>query len=86
MLQLGIVLVISVLFSLSSYVGLDKGMKKISDMNTYLVIIFLAVILLSGPTSFIIKNTTNSIGIMLQNYVQMSLWTDPVNNGGFPEA
>lgn len=86
MLQVGIVLVISILFSLSSYVGLDKGMKKISDMNTYLVLIFLAVVLFSGPTQFIIKNTTNSIGIMLQNYIQMSLWTDPINQGGFPEA
>jgi len=35
---------------------------------------------------FILKNTTNGLGLMFQNFVRMSLWTDPVNNGGFPEG
>lgn len=84
-MNVSIVLLIGLIFSLSSFVGIEKGMRKISDYTIYLAIIFLIFIFITGPTSFIVKQTTNSIGIMLTNYVKMSLWTDPIANGGFPE-
>ena len=80
-----IIVLIGLIFSLSSYVGIEKGMRKLSDYTIYLAIVFLAFIFIAGPTSFIVKQTTNSIGIMLSNYTKMSLWTDPIANGGFPE-
>lgn len=85
-LQVIVVLAISVIYSFSSYIGLSKGMKLISDFNIYLVGAFLLFVLVVGPTKFIIANTTNSLGLMLQNYVKMSLWTDPINKSGFPES
>ncbi|HZK02281.1 MAG TPA: BCCT family transporter [Anaerovoracaceae bacterium] len=84
-INIAIVIVISVIFSLSSFVGIDKGMKRISDSTIYVAIAFIAFILIVGPTSFIVKQTTNSLGLMITNYVQMSLWTDPIGNSGFPE-
>ncbi len=85
-LQVMVVLGISIIYSFSSYIGLSKGMKLISDFNIYLVGAFLMFVLVTGPTKFIIGNTTNSLGLMLQNYIKMSLWTDPVNQSGFPES
>lgn len=84
-LNVAIVIVISVIFSLSSYVGIDKGMKRISDSTIYLAIIFILFIFVVGPSGFIVKQTTNSLGLMVFNYVKMSLWTDPISQGGFPE-
>lgn len=84
--QIVIVLIISIIFSLSSYVGLEKGMKKISDANIYLAIIFVLAILVAGPTFFILKYITNGFGLAAQNYLRILLWTDPVNNSGFSEA
>ncbi len=81
-----LILIISVVYSLSSYVGISRGMKRISSYNTYLAIAFCAGILIFGPTAFILKNTVNSLGLMFQNYIHMSLWTDPINNSGFPEG
>lgn len=81
-----VTLFIASLFSLSSYVGLEKGMKKISGAAMYIAIVFMAALLFVGPTQFILKNFTNSLGLMFQNYIQMTLWTDPISNGGFPEA
>ena len=81
-----LILVISVVYSLSSYVGIEKGMKRISSGNTYLAILFCLGIFIFGPTAFILKNTTNALGLMFQNYIHMSLWTDPINNSGFPEG
>ncbi|MDM8533974.1 BCCT family transporter [Clostridiaceae bacterium HSG29] len=81
-----LILVISVVYSLSSYVGLQKGMAMISNMNTKLAILFCVGIIIVGPGLFIIANTTNALGLMLQNFVQMSLFTDPIGNSGFPQS
>lgn len=77
---------LSVIYSFSSYIGLKRGMAKISDWNIKLVIIFCLGVLVCGPTLFIVSNTTQSIGLMFQNFIQMSLFTDPIGKSGFPEA
>lgn len=85
-LQIGIVLAIAVIFTLSSYVGLEKGMKRISDTNIYIAIVFVAVLLVVGPTAFILKYITNGLGYAINNYFTILFSTDPINNGGFSEA
>ncbi|MDD7911592.1 MULTISPECIES: BCCT family transporter [Pseudovibrio] len=84
--NLVLILIISAFFSLSSYVGIQKGMARISSMNTYLAIGFCLAVFLVGPTMFIAKSTVNGVGIMIQDFVRMSLYTDPVENSGFPEG
>jgi BCCT family betaine/carnitine transporter len=81
-----LVLLIALIYSFSSYIGIDKGMKKISSLNAYITIIFTIIVLAVGPSLFIIKLATNSVGLMLQNFLIMSFWTDPINESGFPET
>lgn len=81
-----LILVISVVYSLSSYIGIQKGMSRISNWNTKLAIAFCIGIIIFGPGMFIINNTVNSLGLMLQNFVQMSLYTDAVGQSGFPQS
>ena len=57
-IKLLIIVVLSVIYSFSSYIGLKKGMAKISDWNIKLVIIFCIGVVVCGPTLFIISNTT----------------------------
>ncbi|ABO49111.1 choline/carnitine/betaine transporter [Desulforamulus reducens MI-1] len=74
------------LFSTSVYLGLQKGIKVLSDIRVYLafgVIIFVAVF---GPTSYILNGFTDALGTMLQNIVRMSLYTDPYGKSGFPQG
>lgn len=85
-MNLCLMLGISALFTLSSYVGIEKGMAKLSDMNTKLAVLFVLAILVVGPTTFIIDQSVNGYGLMLQNFVRMSLWTDPVAGGNFPTS
>jgi len=80
------VVVISILiFGTSAFLGLKKGFKKLADFNVYLAFALLFFVLAVGPTIFILKVGTNSIGLMLQNFIRMSLWTDPITNSGFVE-
>lgn len=78
-------LIIAAVFSLTSFIGIKKGMKRLSDWTLYIAIFLIAFIFISGPTGFILKNFTQSAGTMITNYVDMSLFTDPIGNSGFPE-
>lgn len=81
-----LILFISIIYSFSSYIGLKKGMARVSDWAIKCAIIFCIGILILGPGIFIISNSTNALGQMLQNFVQMSLFTDPIGKSGFPES
>ncbi len=85
-LQMGVMVVCISLFAGSVYRGLDKGIKRLSDLNVYLALGFLAFILIAGPTLFILKTSTNTLGFMIDNFVRMMTWTDPVDDTGFVEA
>ena len=73
------------LYTLSSWVGLSKGMKVISSLNLYLAIAMIVVLVITGPTTFIFDNLINSTGIMLNHFVEMSLWTAPMTGNTFPQ-
>lgn len=85
-INLAVIVILSVIYSLSSYIGLKKGMAKMSDYNIKLMIVFIIGILILGPTLFIISNFTNSLGLMMDNFIKMSLFTDPIGKSGFPES
>ena len=39
-MNVGIIVILSILYSLSSYIGIQKGMARLSDWNIRLVILF----------------------------------------------
>jgi BCCT family betaine/carnitine transporter len=82
-LQLSVMLFCIGLFALSVYLGLEKGIKRLSDTNVYLALGLMAYILVVGPTLFILKASTDTIGFMLGNFVRMMSWTDPIDQSGF---
>ena len=75
-----------VLFSCSAWIGLKKGIQRLSELNMVIALALLAFVLLVGPTLFILKMGTNSIGLVLQNFIRMNTWTDPWINSGFVES
>jgi len=84
-LEVSIVLLSIGIFGTSAFLGLKKGFKKLADFNVYLAFVLLFFILAVGPTIFILKVGTNSIGLVVQNFIRMNLWTDPIGNSGFVE-
>jgi len=84
-LNLAVLFVVIVLFSISAYSGLKKGIQVLSNINIGLIIAILLFVLITGPTLFILKMGTTSFGLLLQNFFRMSTWMDPVNNSGFTE-
>ncbi|MFB1050135.1 BCCT family transporter [Paraliobacillus sp. JSM ZJ581] len=70
------------LFSISAYLGVEKGIKRLSTFNMYLAGIFALFIMVAGPGIFILNYFTDSIGFLLSNYFNMSLFTNAVDVGG----
>jgi BCCT family betaine/carnitine transporter len=73
------------LFVLSVWLGLTRGIKRLSDINMYLALGLLLFILLVGPTVFLLKTSLNGLGVMGQNFLRMNFWTDPFTESGFVE-
>jgi BCCT family betaine/carnitine transporter len=84
-LEIGVVFLCISLFAVSVWLGLKKGIKRLSDINIVLALGLLTFILLVGPTAFIVKTGLNGIGVMAQNFIRMNFWTDPFSDSGFVE-
>jgi BCCT family betaine/carnitine transporter len=84
-LNLIVVLIVTIIFATTVYAGIEKGIKRLADMNMALAIFLLIFVLFAGPTVFILKMGTNSIGLMFQNFIRMSTWTDPLTESRFVE-
>lgn len=81
--QLIVIVGVSVLFSASAYIGINGGMQRLSHMVCWGALLLAAVVFAIGPTLFSGNNIVNGLGLMLQNYVHMSLFTDPTGDGAF---
>ncbi|UYM14766.1 BCCT family transporter [Endozoicomonas euniceicola] len=66
--------------------GLKKGVAVLSEWNVRADILMLLAILICGPTAFILNQSVEGLGLMLQNFVYMSFATDMIREGGFPQA
>ncbi|HFN8670087.1 TPA: BCCT family transporter [Staphylococcus aureus] len=76
-LRSAILLTITVIFAISSYTGLKKGIQKLSDINVWLSFVLLAFIFIIGPTVFIMETTVTGFGNMLRDFFHMATWLEP---------
>ncbi|MDB4848290.1 BCCT family transporter [Gammaproteobacteria bacterium] len=63
----------SIIFASSAYIGVQKGIKRLSSLNIILVIIFLFLVLILGPTKYIIENSADTLFFYVTQYASMSL-------------
>lgn len=63
-------------FTLSSMVGIEKGMKRISDFNIKLAIGLIIFTFLLGPTTYIVNTFLEGIGSYLSNFIAQSFFMD----------
>ena len=84
-MDVAIMLGCGLIFATSVYLGLERGIRVLSNLNLGLALAIVAYVLLSGDTLFIIKMSTSAVGLVVQNFIRMMLWTDPVRASGFVE-
>jgi glycine betaine transporter len=72
--------VITATFTLSALKGLDKGIRWLSDLNAKVFYILLFVLVIIGPTLYILRTSTAGLAYWLQNFWGWGL--DPIDLGG----
>jgi choline/glycine/proline betaine transport protein len=68
--QLVLIAIITGLATLSAGTGLDKGVKRLSELNIILAIALLVFVLLAGSTVFLLQAYVQNIGMYLGAVVQ----------------
>lgn len=76
--QFIIVIIVTILFLLSAWSGLGKGIKYLSNANMVLAVVMFFIVLFIGPTLLDFNMFTETFGLYLQNIVQWSLRTAPL--------
>jgi BCCT family betaine/carnitine transporter len=76
----------TVVFAVSVYAGLERGIKRLSNINAVMALLLLVFVLVAGPTLFILKAGTDAIGFQFQNFIRMNTWTEPLSDSGFVES
>ncbi|MDC3416953.1 glycine betaine uptake BCCT transporter [Aquibacillus salsiterrae] len=78
-IQFIIIAIVTVLFMISAWSGLSKGIKYLSNANMGLAALLFLLMFIFGPTLFILNLFTDTIGSYLQNFLKMSFRIAPLN-------
>ncbi|QST00364.1 BCCT family transporter [Pontibacillus sp. ALD_SL1] len=79
MTQFVIIAIVTVLFMISAWSGLSKGIKYLSNTNIVLAIGLIAMTLVLGPTVFIMNTFTTTLGSYVQNLPMMTFQMAPLS-------
>ncbi len=70
LVQIVLIAAITGLATLSAVAGLDKGIKRLSELNIILAISLLAFVLIAGSTIFLLQAYVQNVGAYFGNLVQ----------------
>ncbi len=85
-LDLIVILIITSTFAFSVYVGLEAGIKRLSNINVGLAFLLLALVLATGPSVYIVTEGAATLKHLFLNFITMSTWLDLSNSSNFDES
>ena len=81
--QIGLITGITVLATISVVLGLDKGIKRLSVFNMWVAAILLLVVVLMGPTLFVLNGFVENLGLYLNDLPALSFWNETYTLGSW---
>ena len=80
-----ILILIAVIYTFTVWFGM-KGVSKLATYCTYLFFALLLYFLVGGgETRYILETGFSAIGNMIQNFIGLSTWMDPLRETSFPQ-
>ena len=74
---------LTVAFTLSVAVGIEKGIRRVSQFNMGLFLVFMLLTFVLGPTVYIMTTTTEALGQYVDQFVAMSLFMNAGDGAGW---
>nr|WP_237089968.1 BCCT family transporter [Nesterenkonia sp. PF2B19] len=78
---MGVILTLAGLTAISVLLGVNKGMRRISETNSVLSIMLMVIVFVFGPTVYTLSNLTQTFGSFITHFVPMSFWTEAGEGG-----
>ena len=85
-MQVILIALITMLACGSLLMGLDKGIKRLSDTNIILTFVLLGFAFIMGPTQYIMDSLVENTGNYLQNIVQLGFWNEAYSKGDWQSS
>lgn len=73
--KVGLIVIVMGFAGLSAATGLDKGVRRLSELNLMLAILLLLFVAMAGPTSFLLRALCDNIGQYVTQLASLSLRT-----------
>jgi len=80
-MQVALIGIITLAATASVVAGLDKGVRVLSELNMRLGLIFLIVMLIIGPTIFLLDGYIQNTGRYFQQIISLGTWTETYTGG-----
>ncbi|MEF8775850.1 MAG: BCCT family transporter, partial [Haloarculaceae archaeon] len=80
--QIALIAGITAIATISVAAGLEGGVKRLSTLNLYLMLLLLGFLMLVGPTLYIFSSWVEGLGVYFQNLLSLSFFTGAMGEGG----
>lgn len=70
--QVWLIIIVSIMASISVVLGVDKGIKRLSELNLILAVSLLLFVFIAGPTIYLLQTTLQNVGDYLSKLFQMT--------------
>jgi choline/glycine/proline betaine transport protein len=77
---------ITLIATISVVLGVDKGVRVLSEWNMRVAVVFLLIVLILGPTIFIFKSFVQNTGNYLSSILEISTWTESYTGTNWQNA
>ncbi|MBZ9730166.1 BCCT family transporter [Salegentibacter sp. JZCK2] len=74
---------ITLIATISVVLGVDKGVKFLSEWNMRVALVLLGLALILGPTVFIFRSFVENTGSYLYNFIEISTWSETFTGGSW---
>ena len=85
-MQILLIGIITALATTSVVLGLDKGIRRLSELNMVLAGVLLMFVFIAGPTLFLLNGFVQNLGHYLQQFIDLSTWTETYRDTGWREG
>lgn len=77
---------ITAIATVSVVLGVDKGVRILSEWNMRIALTFLLIVVVLGPTIFIFKSFVQNTGNYLSSILELSTWTESYTGANWQNA
>ena len=77
---------ITLIATVSVVLGVDKGVRVLSEWNMIIAVLFLVIVVFLGPTIFIFESFVENTGSYLSGFIEAATWTESFTGGNWQNA